>query len=188
MSGPLPFLPAERIAARVVELAAELSARWPGDFPRCLCVLKGGFIFAADLVRALGRPDVTVDFVRVASYGDAITSSGAPIFLVPPPADLAGQDVLVIEDIVDSGLSWAALKAALGDLGVKSAAICCLVDKRERRLVEVEIDFAGFVVERGFLIGYGLDCAEKSRCLPDLWSLDPETFAPETRDANAIDS
>ena len=123
----------------------------------------------ADLVREIGC-EVELDFVRVASYGMA-TSGGDLRFTKELELDVKGRDVLVVEDIVDTGWTMAALRRYFEDHGANSVRFCVLIDKKERREVETGIDYVGFEVESGFLVGYGLDCAEQDRHCPDLYRL-----------------
>jgi hypoxanthine phosphoribosyltransferase len=157
----------EEIAARVQGLAQRVSRDYQGRKPILIGVLKGAFVFLADLVRQLTIP-VEVDFVRLSSYGDATESTGAPLLLLDVAMPVAGRDLLVVEDIVDSGRTLSCLLEELNRRGARSVKLCALVDKRQRRQVQVDLDYAGFVVDRGFLVGYGLDCAEAFRHLPDL--------------------
>lgn len=160
----------EDIARRVAELAAEVSRDYAGRDLVMVGVLKGAFIFLADLVRALPSP-VVVDFVRLRSYGAGTTSSGEIHITKDVEESLQGKDVLIVEDIVDLGLTLDFLKKHLLTHQPRSLKICCLIDKRERRAVEVPLDYTGFVVEKGFLVGYGLDCGEQNRTWPEIYEL-----------------
>jgi hypoxanthine phosphoribosyltransferase len=136
-----------------------------------LGVLNGAFIFTADLCRAI-QLDVEIDFIRVASYGCGTESSGCIKLLAEPRIDLTGKDVLLVEDIVDTGTTMAWLRDHFRQSPAHSVKMCTLIDKKERRRVPVEVDYVGFDLEQGFLVGYGLDCAEKYRNLPAIYSLD----------------
>ncbi len=160
----------EAIARRVEELAAQISQDYRGQEVLLVGVLKGAFIFLADLVRAMDFP-VEVDFVRLRSYGAGTQSSGAVEVTKDVEASLAGRPVLIVEDIVDVGLTLEFLRRHLLRKGPRSLKICCLIDKQERRQVDVPLDYVGFTVERGFLVGYGLDCGEKDRTLPEVYAL-----------------
>jgi hypoxanthine phosphoribosyltransferase len=161
----------EEIARRVRELAETLSRDYAGLDPVLVGVLKGVFIFMADLVRALEFP-VEVDFVRLRSYGTGTESSGEVHITKDVELPLKDRHVLIVEDIVDSGLTLAFLKEHLASHQPSSLKICCLIDKKERREVEVPLDYVGFSVEKGFLVGYGLDCGEKQRTLPEILVLE----------------
>lgn len=161
----------DQLRERVSELGRQISAEYQNRQLVLLGVLNGAFIFAADLCRAISL-DVEIDFIRVASYGCATESSGSICLLAEPRIDLAGKDVLLVEDIVDTGTTMAWLCDHFRQCGARTVKICALIDKKERRLVPVEVDYVGFVLEQGFLVGYGLDCAEKYRNLPAVYSLD----------------
>ncbi len=165
------ILSQEEIARRVDQLGHEISAFYQNRPLVLVGVLKGAFIFMADLARALTR-DVELDFVRVASYGMSSTSSGEISLSKDVDLDLSGKDVLLVEDIVDTGRTLAWLKEFFQDKGAASVRICTLIDKKERRQTEIDVDFLGFAVEEGFLVGYGLDCAEKYRNLAAVYHLE----------------
>jgi hypoxanthine phosphoribosyltransferase len=135
-----------------------------------LGVLNGAFIFAADLCRAIDL-DLEIDFIRVASYGAGTKSSGTIQLLKEPSIDLTDKDVLLVEDIVDTGTTMAWLQEHFRQTKASSVKICSLIDKKDRRAVPVEVDYIGFALDGGFLVGYGLDCAEKYRNLPAIYSL-----------------
>jgi hypoxanthine phosphoribosyltransferase len=161
----------DKIARRVAELAEAIGRDYAGRDLVMVGVLKGAFIFLADLVRALPFP-VIVDFVRVKSYGAGTESSGEIRITKDVEESLEGRDVVIVEDIIDLGLTLDFLRQHLLSHRPRSLKICCLIDKRERRQVEVPLDYTGFVVERGFLLGYGLDCGERSRTLPEIFILE----------------
>ncbi len=160
----------ESLARRVQELAVQISRDYAGREVVMVGVLKGVFIFLADLVRALEFP-VEVDFVRLASYGAATETCGEVTLTKDVELPLQDRDVLIVEDIVDSGLTLDFLRRHLANHQPRSVKICCLVDKRERREVDVPLDYVGFVVEKGFLVGYGLDCGEQMRTLPEIYEI-----------------
>lgn len=163
------------IALRVNEMGAAISEHYKGepfkDAPLImLCVLKGAFIFFADLVRAVSiEPEV--DFVRLASYGNQALRKERILFAKDMELPVADRHVLVVDDIVDTGHSMHYLLKVLAMRGAKSLKVCALVDKRERREVEVIVDFPGFVLPSGFVVGYGLDYAERYRHLPAVYEL-----------------
>jgi len=163
---------AGRIARRVEELAAEIAKSLPRELV-LVVVLKGGFVFAADLMRALDRLGgiLRVEFLRLSSYGPSKESSGSVQTIGPVP-DVAGRDVLLVDDIVDTGRSLVVARTLLLERGAASVATCVLLDKPCRREVEVEPDFVGFAIEDVFVVGYGIDFAEQHRHLPYIGSVD----------------
>jgi hypoxanthine phosphoribosyltransferase len=161
----------EAIARRVAELGAEISRDYAGRDLVMVGVLKGAFIFLADLVRGLTFP-VEIDFVRLASYGGGTTPTGEVHITKDVELSLMGRDVLIVEDIMDIGYTLSFLRQHLATHRPRSLKICCLIDKRERREIEVPLDYVGFVVEQGFLVGYGLDCGEKQRTLPEIFVIE----------------
>ena len=158
---------AAEIAARVDALAAEIAGTMPADF-LLVGLLKGATVFVADLVRALDRAGARpeIEFMRLSSYGLAKESSGAVQLLGGVAAGLAGRSVLLVDDIVDTGRSIAYAAAQLRQRGVGDLWTCVLLDKRQRREIEVAIDFVGFSIGDVFVAGYGTDYAEKYRHLP----------------------
>jgi hypoxanthine phosphoribosyltransferase len=159
------------IARRVAELAEAINRDYADRDLVMIGVLKGAFIFLADLVRALPF-SVDVDFVRLRSYGAGTTPSGEVHITKDVELSLKDRDVLIVEDIVDLGFTLNFLRQHLLGHRPRSLKICCLIDKKERREVEVPLDYVGFIVEKGFLVGYGLDCGEKSRTLPEIYVLE----------------
>ena len=139
----------------------------PVEPPLVVGVLKGAFVFMADLVRALNIP-VTMDFVRVSSYGSGTTSSGQPRIIHGVRSPLRGRHVLVVEDIVDMGITTRFLRDYLQSKGAASVKLCALLSKPSRRQVEVDIDYLGFTVPDLFVVGYGLDFDQQYRHLPDI--------------------
>ncbi len=160
----------EDIARRVRELGLRLRTDYEGTVPLVIGILNGAFIFTADLARAMNM-DLQVDFVRAASYGNATSSCGEVRLSKDVEIPVAGRDLLLVEDIVDTGRTLARLKSYFTECGARSVRVCALIDKKERREVEVEVDYAGFAVEHGFLVGYGLDYAENYRWLPAIYHL-----------------
>ncbi len=160
----------EAIAARVSELAAQINRDYAGQDLLLVGILKGAFIFLADLARALEVP-AQVDFVRLMSYGTSTETSGEVHITKDVELPVRGRHVLIAEDIVDAGLTLDFLLGHLASHRPASLKICCLIDKRERRQVEVPLDYVGFTVQKGFLVGYGLDCAEKFRTLPEVYEV-----------------
>lgn len=166
----IPVLTKSDIRDSVAALGERLSADYKGKDLVLIGVLKGAFIFLSDLIRHITVP-VKIDFIRAASYGDNTETSGRIKLTKDVEIDLRDKDVLLVEDIVDSGLTLAHLVDYLKSLGLKSIRICTLVDKRERRQAAVSVDYACHVVEEGFLVGYGLDYAEDYRHLPEIYHL-----------------
>ncbi len=164
------ILSRKKIARRVQELAAQIGRDYEGQDLLLVGILKGAFIFLADLARALEVP-AQVDFVRLMSYGKATETSGEVHITKDVELPVHGRHVLIVEDIVDAGLTLDFLLGHLASHNPASLKICCLIDKRERRQVEVPLDYVGFTVEKGFLVGYGLDCAEKFRTLPEVYEI-----------------
>lgn len=163
---PQVLIEREVILARVAELAREIQRDTPGDGPvHLVAVLKGAFVFLADLLRTFDIP-ATCDFMAVSSYGAAQVSSGVVRLTKDLDLDLAGRDVVLVEDIVDSGATLAYLQGLLRARRPKSFRTVCLLDKRVRRQVPVPIDYVGFVIDDHFVVGYGLDADEQYRQLP----------------------
>ena len=161
---------AEEIAHQVKLLANRISEDYAGKEVVLIGVLKGAFIFLADLVRQLTIP-IQLDFVRLASYGTGTESSGNIRITTDVELDLQDLDVLIVEDIVDSGLTTAFLKQHLESRKARSVRICTLIDKRERRTVSIPLEYVGLQLEKGFVVGYGLDCNEANRQLPSIYEL-----------------
>jgi hypoxanthine phosphoribosyltransferase len=166
----IPVLDQDQIAAAVRQLAQEISIDYQNRNLVMVAVLKGAFIFLADLVRQLTIP-VKIDFLRAASYGSEQCSSGEVRLTKKTEIDITRQDVIVVEDIVDTGLTTACLLDYLTTLEPNSLQVCTLIDKRERRQKDFAVAYAGHVVEKGFLVGYGLDYAEDYRNLPQIFHL-----------------
>ena len=158
------------IVRKVKTLACRISEDYDQKDVVAIGILKGAFIFLADLVRELTIP-VEIDFVRLASYGSDTSSSGQIRITKEIETDIKGRHVIVVEDIVDSGLTIAYLLDHLNKSRPKSIKVCALIDKKERREVDVPVDYAGHVVAQGFLVGYGLDFDEKYRNLPEIYHL-----------------
>ncbi|MCP4328638.1 MAG: hypoxanthine phosphoribosyltransferase [Alphaproteobacteria bacterium] len=156
-----------KIAERVDALAHEVAAALPGDFV-VVGLLKGSFMFLADLARALHRAGASprIEFMRLSSYGMAKESAGEVHLLGDIPTELAGRNVLLVDDIVDTGRSIAYARALMEQRDVTRVWTCALLDKPSRREVEVAADFVGFEIDDLFVAGYGIDYAEKYRYLP----------------------
>lgn len=160
----------EAIRARVSELGAAIGRDYAERPPVLVSVLKGSFVFAADLARALPLP-VRIEFLGVRSYGSGTVSTGAVQITQDLTHPIEDKEILVVEDIVDTGLTLAYILSLLKARGARSVHVCTLLDKPSRRRVEVPVDYVGFTVGDAFVVGYGLDCAEQYRNLPGLCEL-----------------
>ena len=165
-----------QIKAKVAELAGQLSADYAGRELTLVSVLKGSLPFMADLMRAITIP-VQIDLMEVSSYGGTSTeSSGLVRILKDLSSSIEGRDVLIVEDIIDTGLTLNYLHRYLRGKDPASLRICTLLDKPARRLVEIEIDYRGFTIPDQFVVGYGLDYGEFYRNLPYIGVLKPEVY------------
>ncbi|PWV96008.1 hypoxanthine phosphoribosyltransferase [Paenibacillus cellulosilyticus] len=167
---------AETIQNKVKELGEQLSQDFEGRNPLVICVLKGAFIFMADLVKQLSIP-VELDFMAVSSYGASTKSSGVVKIIKDLDVTVEGREVLVVEDIIDSGLTLSYLIDVLERRNAKSVTVVTLFDKPARRTVELEADYKGFSLPDEFIVGYGLDFAEHYRNLPFVGILKPEVYS-----------
>ena len=165
-----PLISARRIKNRVAELAGQISDDHQGAPLTLVIVLKGATIFAADLMRQIGIPFV-IDFVRASSYGQAARSSGTVLLRDEARLDIAGHHVIVVEDLVDTGLTISALVAALRQLGPASLDVCALLHKPVASAEPVTIRYKGFDIPDAFVVGYGMDYAERHRNLPGICQL-----------------
>ena len=173
MEKPKVIIPRDDIAEKVAELAALIRKDYKGKNPLVIGILKGSFVFMSDLVRAMNIP-VEIDFVRLASYGAGTESSGKIKLVKDVETPIKDRHVLVVEDIVDRGLTVRFLLDYLSFRKPSSLKLCALFDKPSRRKVEVPIDYVGFTVPDEFVVGYGLDLDEKFRYLPDLCILEEQ--------------
>ena len=157
-----------QIRERIRSLAAEIDAGYPpGEDVHLVAVLKGAFIFLADLARAMTRP-VTLDFMAVSSYAKGTTSSGEVRLIKDLDYGLEGRNVIIVEDIVDTGLTLHYLQEILRARSPKTLRTACLLSKPSRRQIEVKVEYIGFTIEDKFVVGYGLDFAEQHRHLPEI--------------------
>ncbi|MBP8645522.1 MAG: hypoxanthine phosphoribosyltransferase [Syntrophobacteraceae bacterium] len=156
---------------KVDELAHQINEDYSGKKVILVGILKGAFIFLADLARRLSFP-VEVDFVRLSSYGDKSRSSGAVRITKDIEMNIEGRHVIVVEDIVDTGTTLAWFLERLKERKPASLKVCALIDKIERREVDVAIDYVGLRIESGFLVGYGLDYSERHRNLPEICEIE----------------
>ena len=164
------LLPAEAIQRRILEMGAEIDRDYP-EGVHLVAILKGACFFLADLARAITRP-VRIDFIGISSYGKDKTSSGEVKLTKDLDTSIEGADVLIVEDIVDSGITLNYLVHVLEQRKPKSLRIAALLDKPERRVRSVDVAYTGFRIPDEFVIGFGLDYAERYRNLPDICVLD----------------
>lgn len=169
------LLDADQLERRITELGAEVAADYAGLSPVLISVLKGSIVFLADLVRRIDLP-LSIDIMEVSSYGAATESSGQVRILKDLSQPIEGRHVLVVEDIIDTGLTLNYLLRYLRDKSPASLKICCLLDKPARRLTEIEIDYRGFTIPDRFVVGYGLDFDERYRNLPYVGVLQPAVY------------
>lgn len=157
----------EQIDTRVAEMAREIEAEFAGTELIALCVLKGAMFFCADLVRNMSM-DVALDFIQISSYGNEKYSSGVVTILKEPQLDMRGKSVLIVEDIIDSGLSIREVNNYIESRGAAKVKTAAFLDKAKARKVPFTADFVGFTIDPQFVIGYGLDFAEKYRNIPEV--------------------
>ena len=159
------LLDEETVEKRICEVAAQISEEYKGKEIHMICVLKGGVFFMCELAKRISVP-VSLDFMCVSSYGDATTSSGVVRIAKDLDESIEGKDVLIVEDIIDSGRTLYYLIDVLKKRNPKSIQLCTLLDKPERRERDVKVDYVGFEIPDEFVVGYGLDYAQKYRNLP----------------------
>ncbi len=159
------LITADQIAVRIKEVAAQLDEFYQGKEPIAICVLKGSVIFFTDLLRAMDTP-TSMEFMKVSSYGFGTVSSGKLSVSLDIMSNIEGKDVLIVEDIIDSGNTMYALKKMLSTRNPASIRMVTLLDKPSRRVAEITPDYTCFEIEDEFVIGYGLDYAERYRDLP----------------------
>jgi hypoxanthine phosphoribosyltransferase len=170
------LIPTETLQKRVAELGAQISADYQDLNPLLICVLKGGYMFLADLTRALTIRH-SIDFMAVSSYGNSTLTTGVVRILKDLDRDITGRHILIVEDIIDTGHTIAYLLENLRVRGPASIRICTLLSKPSRREVELKIDYIGFEIPNEFVIGYGLDFAENYRNLPFIGVLKPDIYS-----------
>ena len=158
------------IAKKVEEIAKQIEIDYKGEPLLVVGILKGASVFVSDLIRKIIL-DVSIDFMSVSSYGNSTESSGTVKILKDLDIDIAGKNVLIVEDIIDSGLTLSNLVKELQIRNPKSLKLCTLLDKPERRKTDVHVDYVGFVIEDKFIVGYGIDWAENYRNLPYIGSV-----------------
>lgn len=159
------LIPEEKVSARIRELAAEISEEYKGRHIHMICVLKGGVYFMTELSKHVTE-SCSLDFMAISSYGDGTVSSGKIRIKKDLDESVEGKDVLVVEDIIDSGRTLSYLMEDLAKRGPASLKLCTLLDKPDRRECEVKVDYVGFTIPDAFVVGYGLDYQQKYRNLP----------------------
>lgn len=162
----------EALSKRIGELAGQINRDYEGRSPTLISVLRGSFVFMADLTRKISLP-CTVDFMSVSSYGKGTKSSGQVQITKDLSDDIEGHDIIVVEDILDSGNTLSYLMEILKARRPSSMKLCTLLDKPDRRVKEVHVDYVGFTIPDEFVVGYGLDYAERYRNLPYIGVLKP---------------
>lgn len=164
-----------QLADKVAELGARISADYAGKNPLIVSVLKGSYVFMADLTRQITIP-CNIDFMAVSSYGAGTKTTGEVQIIKDIGSKIDGRDLIIVEDILDSGVTLSFLMKVLKARGANSIRLCTLLSKPERRKVDVPIDYLGFEIPDAFVVGYGLDYAEKYRNLPYIGILRPEVY------------
>lgn len=165
------LIPEKDVAARIEEMGRQISEDYEGKQVHLICVLKGGVFFMCELAKKINVP-VSLDFMSVSSYGDGTSSNGVVRIVKDLDESLEGKDVLVVEDIIDSGRTLSYLLEILEKRKPKSMRLCTLLDKPDRRVRDVKVDYVGFEIPDEFVVGYGLDYAQKYRNLPYIGIVD----------------
>ncbi len=166
----------EQLKQKVAELGAQITADYQGKNPLIVSVLKGSYVFMADLTRRIDVP-CQVDFMVVSSYGAGTKTSGEVQIIKDLENSIDGRDLIIVEDILDSGVTLSYLMKVLTARGANSIRLCTLLSKPERRKVDVPVDYLGFEIPDEFVVGYGLDFAEKYRNLPYIGILKPSVYS-----------
>lgn len=172
------LLSEEQLQDKVAELGARITADYKGKNPLIVSVLKGSYVFMADLTRKIDT-ECTIDFMVVSSYGKGTKTTGEVQIIKDIETQIEGRDLLIVEDILDSGVTLSYLMKVLLARGARSIRLCTLLSKPERRKVDVHIDYLGFEVPDEFVVGYGLDYAETYRNLPYIGILKPSVYGGE---------
>ncbi len=165
------YLSEEKVNARIKELGEQITKDYQGEEVYVICILKGAVYFATELTKRIDLP-VTLDFMSASSYGADTKSSGVVKITRDVDESLVGKNVIVVEDIIDTGRTLSYLLELLEKRGTKSVKLCTLLDKPERRVAQVDVDYVGFEVPDEFIVGYGLDYAQKYRNLPFIGTLE----------------
>ena len=165
------LIPEEKVEARIAELAAQISKEYEGRTLELICVLKGSLFFTCELAKRVTIP-VTIDCMSVSSYENGTVSLGRVKIVKDLDENILNKDVLIVEDIIDSGRTMRYLMDMLAARGPKSLKLCTLLDKPDRRVVEVDPDYCGFEIPDKFVVGYGMDYAQKYRNLPYIGVVD----------------
>ena len=165
------MLPEEKVNQRIAELGEEISKEFAGEPVHLICILKGSVFFTCELAKRITVP-VTMDFMTVSSYGSGTTSSGNVKIKKDLDEDIVGKNVVVIEDIIDTGRTLACLLEIFKERNPKKLKLCTLLDKPDRRIADVSVDYTGFVIPDEFVVGYGLDYDQRYRNLPYVGVLD----------------
>lgn len=173
------LIPEDQLKERIAELGAEISRDYQGKVVHLVCILRGGVVFLTDLMRQISVPN-TIDFMAVTSYGvGARHSTGQVRITLDLQEEIIDRDVLLVEDIVDSGYTIATVIDFLASRHPSSLKVCALLDKEERREIQVDIHYCGFKIPDKFVFGYGLDIDELYRNLPFIGAVDPARYLPE---------
>jgi len=165
----------DQIRSRVGELGGQITRDFEGEEVVLVGILKGAVVFFSDLIREIKLP-LKIDFMAISSYGSATESTGVVRILKDLDEDITGANVIIVEDIIDSGMSLAFLKESLIGRGAKTLGICVLLDKPSRRRAHIDVDYTGFAIPDVFVVGYGLDYAEHYRDLSEIGILKPEIY------------
>lgn len=163
----VPVFTKEQLEQRVSEVGAQISRDYAGKDMVAICVLKGAMIFFTDLIRHIDNERLSIDCIQVSSYGNGV-NAGQVHFKKDIDCDVTGKDVLIVEDIIDTGLSMHKILEHFKNRGARSVKLCACIDKNERRQVPVTVDYSCFSLDKGFIVGYGLDVGEKYRQLPQI--------------------
>ena len=158
----------DEINNAIKRIASQIENDYDDEKIVFICLLKGSFMFTSDLIRHIRNPS-RIDFIRASSYGSGTCSTGEVTISKDIEEGVEGENVIIVEDIIDSGLTLTRVRDTLQERNPKSIRICALLDKRARRKVEIEGDYVGFTLEDGFVVGYGIDFAEMYRNLPDIY-------------------
>lgn len=168
----------EEIRTKIEQMGAQIAKDYNGEEVTAICILKGSVVFFADLIRAIDLP-LSTDFMAVSSYGNSTKSSGTVRINKDLDKDILDRHVLLVEDIIDSGLTLSYLRENLMNRGPKSLKICTLLDKPSRRKIDLPVDYVGFTIPDEFVVGFGLDYMEKYRNVPEIGVLRPEIYSEE---------